>query len=332
MTSLLEIIKIKYANYLNNPSYVYKSCLCDNDNNTIIILQKLEGETQTNESRKNIVDPRYAKFRASHLKVILIFDVSNPDIEYESSTNHIYEDIKIIYKKGEIIYPDKFDPCLENVCSNGIHYYKTIDPPFHLSISIITTFSVNKKQKLLYSGLWYSWHENGQLEMEAQVSKDIVDGKFIQYHENGQKSEEIQLLNGNLNGKYTAFYKLGQLKMMGEFINNKKNGKWLEWYENGFLCSERNYINNEKNGKMYEWYDNGQKHSECEYVNDKKQGKYTKWYYSEQNSNPQKWEEGEYLNDKKNGKWIEWITTDGKKYKEEEYLDDERIKNDYVVD
>ncbi len=54
------------------------------------------------------------KCRASHVKVI-----SGP--EGESPTH----DIKLTYKKGEIVYADSYDPDIRVECTNGIHFFMT---------------------------------------------------------------------------------------------------------------------------------------------------------------------------------------------------------------
>jgi hypothetical protein len=41
----------------------------------IVVIKPLPG-TRTNEARDNIQDPRYAKFRADKLKVLVIFSVN----------------------------------------------------------------------------------------------------------------------------------------------------------------------------------------------------------------------------------------------------------------
>ena len=54
------------------------------------------------------------KCRASHVKVI-----SGP--EGESPTH----DIKLTYKKGEIVYADSYDPDIRVECTHGIHFFMT---------------------------------------------------------------------------------------------------------------------------------------------------------------------------------------------------------------
>src|SRR5579872_6315550 len=75
---LLEICK----EYCSDSSYVYK--LCNNNHYRVerkwlVVLKKLD-DTITNEHRTGIVNDYFAKYRANKLKVIKIFDITNPDI------------------------------------------------------------------------------------------------------------------------------------------------------------------------------------------------------------------------------------------------------------
>jgi hypothetical protein len=89
-------------------------------------------DTRTNEARKNVDDDKYAKFRADKMKVILIFDIKNPDCQIDSIDNPppAPRASFLIYKKGEIILPDGFDEDVDKICSQGIHYFKTLDAAY----------------------------------------------------------------------------------------------------------------------------------------------------------------------------------------------------------
>ena len=85
-------------------------------------------DTITNESRTNVIDHIYAKFRGNQFLVIDIinkFDINKHIGEIQNST---YTHNIIKYKKGEMVKSNSFDENLNNVCSNGIHYFKSIEP------------------------------------------------------------------------------------------------------------------------------------------------------------------------------------------------------------
>ncbi len=155
----LNKIKQIYEEYINDNSYVYKNC----QNEYIIIMKKLD-DTKTNESRYGITDFNNAKFRADKLLVVLIFKINQPKEQIEFFVNK-FRNSEIRYQKGEIVLPDEFDDDLDEVCSNGIHYFKTIDRAFYYTMP------------------------------------DNYTGKWINYYDHGLKSNECEYLRGKENGK-----------------------------------------------------------------------------------------------------------------------------------
>jgi hypothetical protein len=156
----VETIRKKYSDV----KYVFKKCIDlgdeDNDRRWLVVLEKLS-DTRTNEKRRGIHDSKFAKFRADKLKVIEIFDVNNLNVDRKSITNVYtdnkyegYDDVifhKIVYTVGDIVYPDFYDEAIENVCSNGIHYFKSFDTAFsyiktsHMGMSLNTNKSIVSK-------------------------------------------------------------------------------------------------------------------------------------------------------------------------------------------
>lgn len=146
--------------------YVYKLC-CDvsTDDQTdkwLVIMKKLP-DTKTNEARNGIVDEKYAKFRANKLMVIHIIDMNNPDLSEINPKKYVVNefmywndgfgrviDKKMRYDVGQIVEPDCYDEHIDAVCTNGIHYYKSIVAAFYQK-------SIPEK----YTGTVLKWHSNG---------------------------------------------------------------------------------------------------------------------------------------------------------------------------
>src|SRR5579863_7490121 len=121
--STLDDLTQKYKTYIDDASYVYKLC-CDMVDKYaarewLVILQKLE-DTKTNEDRKDVADHLHAKFRADKLKVVEIVSVLDPRITKDFVVNE-FHNIRAKYTKGEIVSPDRYEKCIDNVCSGGIH-------------------------------------------------------------------------------------------------------------------------------------------------------------------------------------------------------------------
>ena len=163
---------------MDDPSYVYKLC----DNKWLVIMKK-NTDTKTNESRSNCVDTEYAKFRASQLDVIMIINV-NDGTNVESIDNtyiNVYGDKEshIMYTVNKRVEADNFDTELNEVCSNGIHYFKSIKAAYFYR-------NVNKVPSG-YTGEWYSWHDNGRKRDYGRYKNGRLIGSLLKwdYHGNG---------------------------------------------------------------------------------------------------------------------------------------------------
>ena len=123
--SILNGIKEKYAEYVNNTIYVYKKCKDD----LIVILEKLS-YSRTNEERA-VFNPNYAKYRADELKVVYIFNIN--DLSKHNISISMY-DLNFTYIIGKIVYASYDTQSF--VCSTGIHYFKTIDAAYYYNLDI----------------------------------------------------------------------------------------------------------------------------------------------------------------------------------------------------
>ena len=115
---------VPFVTKYNDSSYVFKSCSRD----WIVVLRKL-ADTITNESR-SVVDADCAKFRANKLLVVDIIHKFDQTNTCDSICNSVYAYKQMEYKKGEIIEVEEFNTNVNEVCTTGIHYYKTIKVAF----------------------------------------------------------------------------------------------------------------------------------------------------------------------------------------------------------
>ena len=152
---------INYCNGLHSDaSFVFKSC----QKEWIVILQKINN-TITNESRTNVIDHIYAKFRGNHFLVVDIINKFDINKHIDEITNSYYAYDIINYKKGEIVKSNSFDEDLINVCSNGIHYFKSIEPAFYYEVGGL-------KNK---NGIYKEWYDNGQIKLKC----NYIDGEKL---------------------------------------------------------------------------------------------------------------------------------------------------------
>jgi hypothetical protein len=164
---LIHQIKAINDDYLINSIYVYKSC-----GEYVVILERLL-DTITNENRNNITNKEcklFAEYRGSKFLVKDIFHKFDSTKKVSSILSSNFEN-KLEYKIGKVIIPDNFDTVLENVCSNGIHYFLKLECAFYYSLEKIQ------------NGEYLSWHENGQPSKKCTYT----DGKKMENIYHGMK-------------------------------------------------------------------------------------------------------------------------------------------------
>lgn len=195
---LLKRVIDECKEYIKDSSFVYKLCISNNDKDKkrkwMVVMQKLD-KTITNEKRDNVHNEDYAKFRANFLKVIKIFNVNDPT-KIRTSIENVYEaedekSIKLEYKIGSIVEADNFDVEINNVCSGGIHYFKTLIAAYYY-----------RGVPDAYTGVWTGYHANGRVYEEGCYIRGIQMGKWIEYDENGNISEEGKYKNGDKDGTW----------------------------------------------------------------------------------------------------------------------------------
>ncbi|VBB18994.1 hypothetical protein YASMINEVIRUS_1526, partial [Yasminevirus sp. GU-2018] len=152
--SLLEIYRV-YTSYVGDPRYVYKLC----SSRWIVILEKLP-DTLCNEGRSNVIDMKYAKFRADKLLVVMIFEADKPTTKTQTITTQ-HKNIKTTYTVGKSVVPDFYDPRPNEVCSGGIHYFTTVDGAYYY-----------RDPPNGYSGRWFAWNDAGKRMLDIDVSAE----------------------------------------------------------------------------------------------------------------------------------------------------------------
>ena len=162
-----------------------------------VYIVKLQILGRHNETRDYVVDKDHAKFRCSKALVLDILKFNG-----KSSKKHTVfsdKDAYFKYTRGEVVEEKGFDKNLNEVCSSGIHYFKTFE----------TAKFYNRLPKN-YTGLYKEWWENGQLYKECTYK------------------------SGKLNGPYKEWWENGQLKEEGTYKNGEReDGPYKRWYENG---------------------------------------------------------------------------------------------------
>jgi antitoxin component YwqK of YwqJK toxin-antitoxin module len=236
----MNIIDNLTQKYSSEEGYVFKSCSTD----WIVVLQKLP-DTKTNESRSGIKDSMYAKVRANKLLVVDIVHKLTGQITNEI-VNSVHSDKIITYKTNEVIEASDFDNNLDEICSTGIHYFKSVESAFYYETPDD------------YRGQHKCWYDNGNLIGTCWVVNGKSDGPCTTWYKNGQLHRKYTFKNGILDGPFKEWYGSGQQNVEGMMKNNKQNGLWKVWHENGQLKEECSFNTGLVEGLYKCWDENGQ--------------------------------------------------------------------------
>jgi antitoxin component YwqK of YwqJK toxin-antitoxin module len=245
----LEILKEQCKKYQSIDGFVFKTAndiLSKKDIYTkkwLIVMRKCD-DTITNEIRYNILNKDYAKCRANKLKVIAIINMNKPSLRKQCVVNSVAYSInnfvsrRTKYKVGHMVECDNFDWNFDEVCSGGIHYFRTLEPAYFY-----------RDLPLKYTGRWILRYNNGEKRSEGNYIDGISEGLLMKWYDNGKIATEGNYINGKKNGKWNKRYDNGKIATEGNYINGKKEGKWIECRDNGNIFTEGNYIDGEKEGE-----------------------------------------------------------------------------------
>lgn len=246
MTSKLINLQKKCEEYTKDQSYVYKSVFDIEEKKShcmkwkwLVIMKKLD-TTKTNEDRKAVVDANYAKFRANELQVIKIINITTPETERTQITND-FEGIKLMYKVGEIVKPNSYNDDINEICSNGIHYFKTLESAYYYENELSD-----------FTGKWYSWFGNGQKELEIDRKNGIPDGKLIEWSENGQLNHKAYFEKGDRKGEWMKWCPSSEFLLENRTTKNNQEGKWIFGNDDGVIYETDYFKNGTNDGQTSE--------------------------------------------------------------------------------
>jgi antitoxin component YwqK of YwqJK toxin-antitoxin module len=127
------------------------------------------------------------------------------------------------------------DTNLENVCSNGIHYFLNLECAFYYSLKEIT------------NGEYLEWYDNGQQHIKCTYTDGKLNGEYLEWYDNGQQHIKCTYTGGKLNGEFLIWYDNGQQQIKCTFTD----GEYLVWNENGQQVLKCTYTDGKFNEEYY---------------------------------------------------------------------------------
>ena len=247
---------------MSDIDFCYKSC-----GDYIVTMKKLP-DTMTNESRKGIVDPLHAKFRADKLFVINIKH-KKTDETINRIQNTTFKDNQVWYEVSKEVSAPDYCENLDIVCAPGIHYF--------LSRKAAYYWECARDRDI--NGPYHAWYESGQPYMLHTYLAGKLHGPYQIWYSNGQLKLDCTYVDGELDGPQKLWYDNGKPESEGAHISGEWHGLYRMWYEDGQQVLECTYVAGKLHGPYQSWYRTGEKKLECTYLNGIIDGLYRHWYH-----------------------------------------------------
>ena len=180
------------------------------------LIVKLLITGENNENRADMYDKRYAKMRCSNAFVLDIYHM-NTKVKYSSAKSLRNN---MIYEVGKMVWPNHYDNNINNVCSEGIHYFLEEEPAHYWN---------NGSCDVIIDGIYKSWCENGQIEKILHMKGDSLDGMSESWYPNGQLRSRCYYKNDELNGSYESWHDNGQKWVKCNYKDNNYDGIYESW-------------------------------------------------------------------------------------------------------
>ena len=127
------------------------------------------------------------------------------------------------------------------------------------------------------TGKYFSYHDNGILQVSGAYLKGNQTGKWTWYYNNGNLQYVESFLDGKQDGEYVFYFINGKVRTKGTYSNGKQVGKWEDWYQNGKPRQTEYRTDGKLNGEANYWYANGQLYTSGFYKMGKEDGSWKYW-------------------------------------------------------
>lgn len=122
-----------------------------------------------NNLSRRVEDKNYAKYRCDQAYVDKIY---NKFTKHEIDCIQSDFDNNFIYKKGQYVFVNNYDHDINNICTNGIHFYLSEEAAFFHNIK--DYIYINE-----YTGIYKEWDNDGQTKIWLQYDSDMDDDNGI---------------------------------------------------------------------------------------------------------------------------------------------------------
>jgi antitoxin component YwqK of YwqJK toxin-antitoxin module len=112
---------------------------------------------------------------------------------------------------------------------------------------------------LIDNGLYFTWHDNGNVKHIYNYENMKQIGESLEYYENAIQSKKCNYIDGKLTGEFEEWHETGNMWRKCNYENGKRIGLYEQWLSNGKLYIKiedySNYLNstNELNNLIIDY-------------------------------------------------------------------------------
>ena len=215
---------------------------------SVIITLEIPDDALHNIDRSSVIQKETAAYRCNKARVLDISDAKDISIKYTEANSGVLEEntwkFNLFYKVGKIVEEPSFDTNIENICTEGIHFFlsrKLAEDYYNENkentYSLETGLLLQRRTMLegMLHGIYEEWYPTGKKKLEQEVKEGVAHGLTKEYDEQGVLHKEYNLENGLLEGTFWENYPSGTRKVKKNFIKNSETGIHYEWHPNGYL-------------------------------------------------------------------------------------------------
>lgn len=183
-------------------------------------------------------------------------------------------------------------------------------------VNIITNYTKNKENG--YKKVYYA---NGTLYYECNMIEDNIQGRYIQYYEHGGKRWEADYVKNKIIGEYISYYPNGAVELKIILVNDTLAGLYQVFFENGFLKIEGVKENGDNTGVWKYYNEDGVQNGIRTYVKGKLYGHAADYFPDKKVDN-----KGIYKNELRDSVWSFYYPS-GKLKRRGSYIGDSATGN-----
>src|ERR1039457_436664 len=99
------------------------------------------------------------------------------------------------------------------------------------------TLEVSVEPPPRFTGLWTTYHVNGQKSYETHYKAGKRDGEMTSFYDDGSKAVVTHFIDGIQEGDETGYFHSGKINYRGVYKTNEMVGTWIWFNEDGTVKS-----------------------------------------------------------------------------------------------